>query len=284
MYMLIPAMAQQRRDYWTVARLKPIYNLAVLGLISILLIYGMALDIGAIYKVYILVGLVLGLWSIMVTYRGQVFEKTSMKHVRSYLAASSVLLVSTALTMVGNRLDVFFLGHYLNFEQLGVYGVALRISIIISVMTAVMSIVMIPRATEAAADSEKFKRYMALGGFYAGIQLVFGVILLLLVGPLIHVMFGAEYSHAVLPASILIGQVLATSIGIPFQSLLQCGGRPSRMVYIALIRIILTVPLLQWLIPRYAVVGAALAVTTTTLLLTVIMMFLAIKHRPVLQG
>ena len=233
-----------------------------------------------LYDIYFFVGIVLGAVSLVYIFWNGVGFKSKSKEIRTYLGVAATLLISTALAMIGNRLDVFFLGYYLDFEQLGIYGVALRVSVVISVMTAVMSTIMIPRAAAAATDQLKFKRYVQLGFFYSVIQLVFALILLILIEPLIVLVFGGEYVNATFPAALLILQVLILSVGIPYKALIQCGDRPSRLIYISLIRLIFTVPLMMFLVPHYGVSGAAIAITSTTFLVTMIVIVLAVKYRP----
>ena len=279
-FMVLPATAQLRRDFRTVALLKPLFNLSVLCLILVLLGIGLKLSIDMIVSVYLAVGIVLSMLELLATFRGFTFHQSDLEVIRPYLGAAMALFTSTAIGMVSGRLDVFFIGYYLDFSELGVYGVALRISVVVSVMTGAISTIMIPRAAEAAIDSTKFRRYIALGGFYSAIQFMFAMVLLLFIEPLIIIVFGIEYSRAALPTTILIIQVLIFSSGIPYQALLQCGARPSRMIYIAIIKFVITVPLMMFLAPSYGVTGAAVAVTTTTFLTTIIMVMLAIKHRP----
>ena len=280
-YMILPVQAQRRFEGKRYALLKPVFNVLVLTLMLFGLTLGVNIDIEYVLRVYLVVGFVLSLWAIK---NALVIGRLLIgrgSEIRAYLAVSMTLLLSVALNLIGNRLDVFFLGHYLNFEELGIYGAALRMSIVISVLTAVMATVMIPKAAAAAEDPAKFKRYISLGAFYSFVQLVGGLLLLLLLEPLMSLVFGDGYLDAVMPASILVCQVLVTSFGLPFQALIQCGERPSQLVYITLAKVIVSAILLFNLVPQFGVIGAALAILVTTILMSFLLVIIAWRARPV---
>lgn len=281
LYMLLPARAQQRKNHFHVALLKPVFNLLVLVMAVAMVAIGVGYTITSLSVVYAITGVLLAVLAFFVVWDHSVYRLEYIEKFRAYLWVALALLASTALTLIGNRLDVFMLGYYLEFEELGMYGVALRISIVVSVLTGAMATIMVPKAAAASADTEKFKKYLALGAFYCAIQIVSAVILVMLIDPLITLLFGSEYLAASIPAAILIVQVLASSIGVPFQALLQCGDKPSIMIYVSLIRVVISVPLLLFMIPRYSVNGAAIAITLTTTLMTAVMIWLAVKDRPI---
>lgn len=279
-YMIMPAKAQQQRDSRGVALLKPIFNLSVLAVTMTGLLFDADIDIEFILRVYLIAGVVLSLWAISRTLVISNLCRGNYSRIRSYIVVSLTLLMSIAFNLVGNRLDVFFLGHYLDFEQLGVYGVALRMAIVLSVITGVIGTILIPRAAEAASDLRKFKRYLALSCFYVVVQLIGAVVLLLILEPIIATIFGIEYMSAVVPASILICHVLVTSIGVPFQALIQCGDRPGRLIYITLVKIMVSVTLLLYLVPQYGVIGAAGAILISTSVMTLWVLANALRDRP----
>lgn len=281
-YMLLAAIAQQRHDFNKVATLKPVFNMLVVVAISYAAVTGHDLDIEYIFNVYLSIGIVLALITTLILAVKFSSNDGAGQDVRSYLKTALTLLVSMAIAQVGNRLDVFFLGGYLDYEQLGIYGAALRLSIVVSIFTATIQTIMMPRATAASRDIEKFRRYLLLSGFYGGIQVVCGIILLFLIEDIMLLLFGQGFSDSVLPASILIVQALVVSLGIPFQALLQCGSKPSIMISISLTRMLVAIPMLIYFVPAHGVVGASVSVLLTTILLTFIIVIVAIRRRPVL--
>lgn len=281
MYMLMAAIAQQRHDFSKVAILKPVFNALVVITVCYLALTSQEISIERIFNVYLTVGLVLALFTAIYLSTRLSIDDMTKGNIVIYIKTSFILIVSMAIAQIGNRLDVFFLSSYLNYEQLGIYGVALRLSIVVSIFTATIQTIMMPRATAATRDIDKFRRYLSLSGFYGFIQVVCGVVLLFLIEDIILLLFGDGYSDSVLPASILIIQALVVSLGIPFQALLQCGDKPSLMIAISIFRVLVAVPVLIYLVPIYGVVGASISVLITTVLLTFVVIAVAMKLRPV---
>ena len=137
-----------------------------------------------------------------------------------------------------------------------------------------------PMATDATSYANKFRRYIALGGFYSICQTIIAVILLIFLETIIIMVFGSAYRAATFPAALLILRVLFLSVGVPYQALLQCGSKPGVLVYISIGRILVSVPFLLYLIPKYGINGAAGAITLSTLFMTSLMFVISFQARP----
>ena len=282
-YMIMPTMAQQRRDSKKVALLKPVFNGLVLMAMLASLVFGAEVKIDYVMGLYLFIGVGLSFWAIKQVFLISRLYSAGDTKIRPYLVVSLTLLVSATFNLVGNRLDVFFLSYLLSFEQLGIYGAALRLSIVVSVLTGVISMIMIPKAAKAAAEPEAFKRYLMLGGFFNAVQIMVGLLLLLILHPLIILVYGDQFLAAKEPAIFLVGQVLVTSLGVPFQALIQCGEKPGTMIYVTLTKITVSASLLYYLVPEYGVNGAAAAILLTTLAMTMLVTVIAFNARPKLK-
>jgi O-antigen/teichoic acid export membrane protein len=280
MYMLLAAIAQQRHNFRQVAILKPVFNIFVVMVIFYTAMSQHELNIEYIFSVYLATGFSLAFIAAVILVRKVIASRKVEIDVAPYLKSAFILLLSMSIAQIGNRLDVFFLSKSLDFEQLGIDGVALRLSIVISVFTATIQTIMMPKATAASRNLDAFKQYLRLSSFYGFIQVVCGVVLLFILNDLIVILFGHGFSDSVFPSGILIVQALVMSLGIPFQALIQCGNRPSIMIGISLVRVFVAIPMLMYFIPLYGVVGAATSVLITSFMLTLIIIALALRHKP----
>jgi O-antigen/teichoic acid export membrane protein len=226
-------------------------------------------DVSALY-IYCAVGLaVIGMYFIVrkiVTGGG-----ISICRQSDYFRIAFVLLLAEVVNQTSNRLDVFFLAAYVGFEDIGLYGAAIRVSVVVALMTTTVSTVMLPRAASALHDGRKFRRYLGLALFYASIQTGIAVLVVIYMDQLITLLFGERYLPARDIASILVLQVLVTAYGSPFQSLVQCGSHPSHMFYVSMMRPALNVLLLPSMIGWFGLKGAALSVATTAGMVTLLM-------------
>ncbi|HUF39127.1 MAG TPA: oligosaccharide flippase family protein [Anaerolineales bacterium] len=92
-----------------------------------------------------------------------------------------------------------------------------------------------------------------------------GLLLVLLAPRLIPLVFGPEYTGAVLPLQILTLWVVLSSFNMFFNALLDYQGRAARRARNFILTIFLTIALNLVLIPRFGAAGAAIATTVSFL-------------------
>jgi len=82
------------------------------------------------------------------------------------------LVASNALVNFTSRLDVFYLTPFLPFNELGIYGAAVRYSVIAGIITATITTIMLPKAPFAMNDRNRFDKYILEAGGYILLQTV----------------------------------------------------------------------------------------------------------------
>jgi O-antigen/teichoic acid export membrane protein len=173
------------------------------------------------------------------------------------------------LSLVANRLDVFFITGHLSIDELGYYGAALRLMTFVSLITSVTTTILTPKAPLAWADKTARSSYFLQATFYFVVQAFAALCLFVLMDLVVSALFGQQYTSVGRAADVLLLQVLFAALGLPFQLLIQCSTRPQYMVFINILRLVVGVLVLSALVPAYGVVGAAVGVTATSLLLLI---------------
>lgn len=279
------ASYQQRRKFVQLSVLRPLFNLFLIVCVGGVVLFGATITQQYISHIY-LVGAVLFAIVALVKMSGiiRANKGETKKHFRSYLSFGLLLLLSESVNLISARLDVFFIGSYLNYKELGLYGIALRISILMSVFSAILTTVMLPRAASAREDIDSFRRYIGLAGLYAMVQVIVALLIIVTMERLIGLLFGAAYLPATEVASLLVLQALFSSCTVPFQALIQCGGRPVLMLWVNGLKMLVNILLLSLLIPIYKMNGAATAVALSTLVTLLVSMAIVRRTcRPVGQ-
>lgn len=281
LYLLLIASYQRQHRFVWVSVFRVVFPAAVfLGALGLAVLTGddiSSIDIAAVYSIIAgFLGVAAAAWVVAQVYQS---ARVSAKELLIFFRVSGVLLLAAAIGMVSRRLDVFVLASNLGFSDLGQYGVALRISVLASFLTATVSTILVPKAVTALHDENLFKRYLGLAAFYAVLQTILALVVIYFMEQLVMLLFGEGYGQAVLVGTILIMQVLLLSYGVPFKALVQAGPRHSYMVGISVLRLIMGMILLSWWVPEYGLQGAAAAVATVEVLVTAVLIAAALASR-----
>ena len=275
------AFYQSRGRFGIFAVLGPIFNGLIFCGILILSLATNLISIKMITVAYLAVASILAIVTIAwMTQRISVDRASIRRHSRGFFKVCSILASSSLINLIGNRLDVIFLASTLTFVELGDYGVAIRLSVFVSLITAVTRTILMPRAAASIADGSRFRRYLQLAGFYACLQAIAALVFALFAGSLIRSFFGPEYTNAVGPAVVLLLNAVVLGVVGALQALVQCGERPSVLVGLAIAKILASWGLLSLLIPRYGTIGAAIAMTCVQAIVVMVLGIIVFQHRP----
>lgn len=278
-YTSLGAWYQFHNNFIKVAICRPMFYVIIclcLGFFSITGISVMPRYILHLYSVT-----AFGLSSVVLfSFRGQLIAnfKIALRQLIPFLRIGGILMASGLVAMVSNRLDVFFLTRNLSFTDIGIYGAAIRITSIASIMTGAISIIMLPKAASVVHEPNRLKRYLQLSLFYALIQITLVVILISLLKPLILITLGQNFVSSKKIATILIFQILLISFGEPFKALIQCSKKPQWETVLSFLRLALSSILLYMMIRLFGLQGAAYAVTITAGLITMSTIFIALRQ------
>ena len=175
-----------------------------------------------------------------------------------------MLVVTPVYYFLLYETDAVLLGILSGPEQVGIYQVARRLAEFVVFCAAVASSVGLPRLAEAHA-SRQTSRVQATVDTMNGIALISTagtVLALVAVGPWALQLFGADFADGYEPMLILaLARLLALFFG-PSSDLLLMTGHHGRLGKVNLVCAALNIGLNFLLIPRFGVVGAAVATGT----------------------
>ena len=197
----------------------------------------------------------------------------------SYFQIALILFATSLVSMVASRFDVFVLTNYLTFQEISVYGVGLRLAMLISVFTGIISVILYPKAPEVQKDKHRFGRYLGLSALYAIPPTAVAIVLIAWVDIFIRLLFGDDYDNATTRTTsvLLIVSMLLTSYAVPFQALIQSGRFPKIIMYLGFVRAVLTFGVLLVMVPIMNVIGAAMSMMIVSLIFLASLIIISMK-------
>ena len=182
--------------------------------------------------------------------------------------------ISIALAFFNYRVDVYLLNLLGNTAGTGVYVIATQMVEKLWLLSAAVSVVMLPLLSQMATQEDKRRRITPL--LFIWVLLLTaagGAATGLLAGPIVSVLFGADYAQAAIVIQLLLPGIVAWSGARVLAQDIVARGKPELNVYMNGGVLLLNVVGNMVLIPRYGGVGAAIATTVAYCLFAVMMMF-----------
>lgn len=202
-----------------------------------------------------------------------------------WLRFSTPLLLSSLLAFTVTRVTTLILGSFLSSAEVGIYDVALKISLLIQLPLVASNTVLAPIIGEAYSigDFEKLAALLKTStkwvftlGFFAFLEAV------LFAKPILGI-FGGEFVVGISLLIILgLGQMANIGTGGVAWVLIMAGYSMIHM-FNAIFSAVQVILLSYWLIPKYGTMGAALAVAltmTTVNILRLIQVFYLLRIHP----
>ncbi|MFP3462270.1 lipopolysaccharide biosynthesis protein [Arthrobacter globiformis] len=173
---------------------------------------------------------------------------------------------STLLARLIFDVDYLIIGRVLGASALGYYTLAFRLpELLIINVFFVLSTVMFPLYAQVRNDQGRLR-----SGYLKSVQLqslyglTAGVGLAVIAPVLVPVLFGGQWTDAVLPLVFLSLYAAARSLGAGANDLYKALGRPGLSIWISLVRLVILLPVLvlstRWGIPGVACAQFAVAV------------------------
>ena len=245
--------------------------------ILLILFFGeIDLNIKAVYGVYFVSALTIAAVSFIGIYKLSkpiLIEKFILYEILSF---SKWLIAANLTYIIFQRLDLLILARYGKMNDLGQYGVALRLTVIASLLTGSISAPLLPRATRTRDSIISLKSYFKHAFLISGlISLVIGI-LWFFIPIIVKIFFGEAYTPAIYLAKILLLGSIFVAIYTPLSQLFLAEDNPKKMFFLGLIKLsgILGVGLL--LIPHYGAIGAAYTVAFSELI-TMLYVFVILR-------
>lgn len=169
--------------------------------------------------------------------------------------------ISGALGMLMINTDIIMLGWLRSSEEVGLYAGPQRIIQLIYLVPAVMSVSILPVFARLVVQSrEKMTRaieYTMSAIYMAALPIAAGGIIVAL--PLIGLLFGDAFTRGALPLQILLLTLLADFSAVLMNNILLSYDRQRNIIVYSAIGGLMNIALNLVLIPRYGIIGCAIA-------------------------
>lgn len=184
-------------------------------------------------------------------------EISFVKKSLSYGIRSVLGLIFHYLT---RRLDIFIINFFLTPTQVGFYAIALMLAELPWYIPQAASTVLFPEVSGMEkAKANQFSALVCRNTVF--ITVLACLILALIAKPVIKLFFTAKFYPALVPFYINLPRTIALGIGRVLGGNFQGTGKPEYGTIMAFVSFVLTLVLDLLLIPRWGIIGAAIATT-----------------------
>lgn len=186
--------------------------------------------------------------------------KEEYKLTKEFLNYNKWVGIFTLIAAVSARLDTFITASLLTARELGVYSAANQPTSVIPQLIGALGVVAAPKFSSFQSKKEMltyFKKFQLMVLGLSG----FGVLILPLAVYFIPIIYGIEYSQAVVPFIILVFSMLVFLVSVPLHSsIIFYFGKPEVFVWVSITHLLIVGTVGLYLISSFGIVGAALTV------------------------
>ena len=221
----------------------------------------------AFILIYIIVSSVYLLVSMNVVKKFCVFDKSNLKLPSSLKTRikkhSSIVMITTLLTfLVTRESELLFLEIFASDQDLGFFKVAHRLGFTIALLLpGIFSGILLPLMSSSVATSREItaSRYLASFKYVAILAFPAAFFLVIYANHIITILYGEEYSAAIIPFMIIVGACCLTSFGAISSSYLLSIDKQNVILKITIFATFIKLSLDYLLIVNYQLIGAAAA-------------------------
>lgn len=191
---------------------------------------------------------------------------------RDVMLYSLPLLGISIISYLMQRTDILMIGYFLSPDKIGIYNIAFKMSLVVALSLLALDSIFAPIISELYTKGDHKKLSLAYKSFTRIIIYVsaftFSAILFLS-KPILSVI-GKDFLPGVYPLIILsVGQLINVSVG-PAGSILTMTKYPRINLYNSIGLLSINIVLNLILIPRYGMLGAAIATSTSIILINLL--------------
>lgn len=272
---------QARMRFKTLALVNISAAVAQMFVTLILLLSGFGVE-GVFYGVYSggLVALV-PLMFINTRHYGLTLNRATFQNLKKLAAFSSVIFVGSIAVLLDQRIDMLFVAHYLDHESVAVYNYALKFSLLFILFGQSISRITYPKFTRAfTLDSpQNINKLFSFAVNFAFFFLtIISMIFLFNSEWIINLVLPSFYLRIIPFLLILFIGIVPKAVVSSVGTFFTAQGIPSISAKINWGLLGINVVLNILLIPKFGLLGAAIATTTSFLLKPLIMFFLISKQ------
>ncbi|MBC8440456.1 MAG: oligosaccharide flippase family protein [Deltaproteobacteria bacterium] len=167
------------------------------------------------------------------------------------------IIVSNVFKLMANRMDIFLLGRFVSFYDLGLYSAAVRFSALAMLFVGTIMPVFITRVTNALTSPENFKQYLKESLLILSC-IAFVILILIRFSPfLITLLFGEKYNDSFQLTNILLIQVFISGMCVPPMAIFYGLKLPSLIMKFEFLFFFSTIFLVFIFVKFFGVFGAA---------------------------
>ena len=168
------------------------------------------------------------------------------------------------------RVDTVFLAHYVGYEDIGVYSVAVQLIMVISLATGTLSAIFLPKSIPAIRSMSALTKYLKEAYLPIGAILVVLLLMIAAAPYLIGYAYGNAYTNATPVLRILLIGWFFNIIYLPV-SFFFLALNDSRVKFVLeLCKLMLLMGLMLVFVPRAGVIGAAVSVSIALMLNSIV--------------
>jgi len=256
--------------------MRPLFLTIFVGAAVVL---SVAMDTAIIVAVNLAIVTVLAIWMSVVMWRqtaadlirAQTNKPVAREQVQQWRTLALPMALATLFVSMFADLDILMIGSIMTASETGVFGVSIKITLLMAFAIQIVHQVMLRDASDAhlLKNHQTLQATVRKANRFAVVITLSGFVFLILFGNYVLGFFGAGFTEGYAGMiGLMIAQVIRAAAGPAIQILMISGNqRASIPVYIASIALLFVSNLL--FVPIFGFIGAAVAVILTTLFWTI---------------
>ena len=171
---------------------------------------------------------------------------------------------------------MFLVSYYLSIREVGLYALSVVIAELLWYIPNSISITLFPKVSaKDRSSANEFTRRVSRA--LITIMLIAGSIICLIAPVLIRIFYGEQFTESVIPLRILLPGIIAFGMVKILTGHLHGRGKPQYGSIVTVCSLLLTILFDLLLIPRFGIIGAALATTFAYLFSLILTLFFFIN-------
>lgn len=262
MYLQGILWGQERIAQLSLVSIVRFFSLLVLN-VMLVLVFGLGV-LGAVLAAIATPGICAALYLILLRKDVRVEFGWGRNALKDALVFGIQAHLGNVLSFLGSRLDVFIINLFVGVTEVGYYAVAVSLAEMLLHVPMAFAFVLFPKT--AASDPETAKRFTPKVARLTGFAtLAIAVGLFLASKFLITVLYGEEFAPALYPLWILLPGMVCVGYSQVIFSDLGGRGKPYYGTLAASFALLVTIGIDLLLIPRWGILGAAIASSLSSL-------------------
>ncbi|MHC2995240.1 MAG: flippase [Candidatus Atribacteria bacterium] len=204
----------------------------------------------------------------------------NLKFWKKLIIMALPLGLSAFLLQINSNIDIIMLGFMKSDIEVGWYGAAYKIILFLIGFSGYFGIAIFPTMSRYYQESkEKLKKliyYACKVTTFLGLPIAVGGVIL--APKIITLVYGNNFQESILVFQILLGYLFLSYVMAPFFFLLQASGKMKYFLNTAIVAAITNISLNIILIPRYGIIGAAIATVISNLVIFIMLYLYSVRN------